>query len=773
MKIPISRWVLPDPVVVSERLFDAVGKSSFLAELLFRRGITAPNTAMLFLDPEKYNPASPEELPDLEKTVHLIESAIQNHQRIGVWGDFDVDGQTATAILVSTIRDKGADVIFHLPIRGRESHGISLPHLKDFLSQGVQLIITCDTGISAWEAAEFAHSAHVQMIITDHHLLPEKLPNADAIINPQRLPGTHPLSTLSGAGVAYELAIALFNQNPSPERVLRLRDLAALGLVADQATLRADTRYLVQKGIQELHKSERLALKEMLKLLEINPMNISEEHIGFYLAPRLNALGRLGDANPAVDFLLSIDPIFIHEFALQLESLNQERKMLSDQVFRAANAQITSSREIQDAPLFVLNHPAWPNGILGIVASQLVGIYNKPVILLSTSESGFAQGSARSIEGIDITETIASQEKYLISFGGHPMAAGLAMHTGDIPGFQKGIVRFLAEKQKSKPAEKVLQIDSFLNFSDINLELVEVIEKLAPFGAGNPNPVMVARSLVIKSNQFIGKSKEHRLLEVEDQTGKSQKVIWWKSSEAFLPEGLFDLAFTLRSSNYQGQISPQVEWVEARLQEGDQITIQPQLNFQVEDYRNTTDQISIIQKLLFQGTNEFYWAGEMNSQIVVPQGRPGYSKKGIILSTIPPNRDELLSIIGQNLPETVFLFGIAPSPPDQMHPFLEYLGGLIKFVIREKNGLVKCSQLELLTAQPRATLLVSLTWFAAHGDIQFQFMENGEISLTAPGIWDSGNLEKTEKELINLLNETRAFRSYYLRADLGILLQNN
>jgi single-stranded-DNA-specific exonuclease len=763
---------MPEPIVVSEKLFISAGESSFLAELLFRRGITDPKIARAFLDPDIYTPAPPEELPDLTKSVQIIQYAIQNRQRIGVWGDFDVDGQTATTILVSALRDLGADVLYHIPVRGKESHGISIPYLKDFLNQEVKLLITCDTGISATEAAEFAHSADVQMIITDHHLLPEKLPKADAIINPKRLPNDHPISTLSGAGVAYELASTLLSQSSNSKKISSIKDLVVMGLIADQAILISDTRYLVQEGIKELRRSERLAIKEMLKILEINQMNISEEHIGFYLAPRLNALGRLADANPAVEFLLSEDPNFTREFAHKLEELNQERKMLSDQVFQAVNAQVTTSREIQDAPLIILKHPAWPNGVVGIVASQLVEIYNKPVILLSTNESGLAQGSARSIEGIDITQAIASQKEHLISFGGHAMAAGMAIKIDELPSFEKGIGRFVAEKQKGKPVEKILTIDSFLQLTDINLELVNTIEKLSPFGVGNPNPILVSKSLVVKSNQLIGKLKEHRLIEIEDQSGKTQKVFWWKSGEASIPEGLFDLALTLRSSNYQGQISPQVEWIEAHPAEVRPITLQPKLKFQVEDHRNASDSISIIQGLFSKGPNEIYWAGRKDPRIDLPQYEPGQPKKGLILATIPPTRGELLRIVEQNMPETIFLFGILPSPPDQMQPFLEYLGGLIKFVIREKNGVVKLNQFEFLTGQTSTTVVAGLKWLAAHGDIGLSFIENEEIKLKSPGIWDPVKLEKVERELIGLLNETRAFRSYYLRADPGSLLQN-
>jgi hypothetical protein len=249
--------------------------------------------------------------------------------------------------------------------------------------------------------------------------------------------------------------------------------------------------------------------------------------------------------------------------------------------------------------------------------------------------------------------------------------------------------------------------------------------------------------------------------------------LWWKSGETSLPEGLFDLAFTLRSSNYQGQISPQVEWIEAHPAEVGKISVESKLKYEVIDYRNASDPIPLLQELLSQGTNDLYWAGRKDPQIDLPQPESSYNKKGLILATIPPNRSELLGIISQNEPSTVILFGINPFPPDQMQPFLEYLVGLIKFAIRSNNGIIKLPLFELLTAQSETTLLSGLNWLAAHGDILFQFKEKEEIKVTSPGQWDSLKLEKVEKELIMLLNESRAFRSYYLRADISSLLQSN
>jgi single-stranded-DNA-specific exonuclease len=768
-----SHWHLPESITVPEALYEVVGNNSFLAELLFRRGITDPAAARSFLDPKLYKPASPGELPDLEKAVELITSFIQNHSLIGVWGDFDVDGQTATTILVSVVRCLGGSVVYHIPVRGRESHGVSLPYLKEFLAHGVKLLITCDTGINASEAVDFAHSVSVPVIITDHHLLPEVLPRADAIVNPRLLIEKHPLASLSGAGVAFKLAEALMDRFSIHEKNLPLGDLVALGLIADQVQLKGDARYLVQQGIKELQKSARLAILEMLTLLEIQQGNISEEHIGFYLAPRLNALGRLADANLAVEFLQSTNPKYVHDFAHNLEILNQKRKLLSDQVFQAAHTQISASRELQDESVIILDHPSWPEGVLGIVASQLVETYNRPIILLTSGETGILKGSARSIEGIDITRAIASHKAHLLSYGGHPMAAGLSLKANNLVSFQKGINRFIQDQYRHQVFNKILDIDYFLQISDIKYSLADQIEKLAPFGVGNPNPVMVARSLVVNSSQTIGKTSEHRSVVVEDQTAYKQKIVWWKGAEQPLPEGLFDLAFSIRSTNYQGQMSLQVEWIDAHPAERQPATLPSHLKFQVEDYRNNPEFMGIINRLIREGKSEVIWEGRKNPEIQSSSQGSKVKRDNLILATIPPNRQKMMDSIHLFDPRKVFLFGINPYPPDQTHRFLEYCAGLLKFGIRQKMGEMEISGLERLTGQSQSTILAGLEWFSAHGDIQFLILPGGKIKLASPGQMDSLKLEIMEKKLTSLLNETRAFRSYYLRTEIENLFMDN
>jgi len=329
-----KRWIDPVPINVPEALREAVGGHPLVAEILARRGIRTREAAQGFLNPDCYTPVSPSGLPDMDSAVARLRSAIRIHEPICVWGDFDVDGQTSTALLVSALRDLGGNVDYHIPNRASEGHGINLLNLKRIIDAGAKLIVTCDTGISAHEAVDYANSRGIDVVITDHHNLPPDLPNACAVIDPKRLPDDHPLRELPGVGVAYKLIEALKGDSPT------LLDLVALGIVADVALQVRDTRYLLQRGLAAMRNTQRLGLQAMIELAEIDPARINEEQIGFALAPRLNALGRLEDANLAVELLTTHDLERARILAQRLEGLNAQRKLLTEQVFGAAQAQI-------------------------------------------------------------------------------------------------------------------------------------------------------------------------------------------------------------------------------------------------------------------------------------------------------------------------------------------------------------------------------------------------------------------------------------------------
>ena len=427
----MTRWIDPQPAALGA--LSSLGLPPLVERILLARGIADVEAARRFLHPDA---AATTPYPGIQPLVDRVQRAIRDGQSICVWGDFDVDGQTSTAVLVQALQLLGARVSFHVPVRSTEGHGVHIPTLQRILDGGAQLVITCDTGITAHEAVAYARDRGVDVLITDHHDLGETLPDAHAIIDPKMLPPGHPLADLAGVGVAYKLAEALLQSqdlDPAP-----LLDLVAMGLVADLAMLKAETRLLTQRGILGLRKTERLGLRLLAEQAGAQLDGLTEETIGFALAPRLNALGRLGDANAAVDLMLTQDEVRGRVLALQLEGLNTQRRLLTAQVYRAAEEQLVADPALLRQPILLLEQPSWPGGVLGIVASRLVERYRKPALLLSRGADDVWRGSARSIEGLHITQAIAANREKLLGFGGHPMAAGLSIHDENLPDFRRG-----------------------------------------------------------------------------------------------------------------------------------------------------------------------------------------------------------------------------------------------------------------------------------------------------------------------------------------------
>jgi single-stranded-DNA-specific exonuclease len=775
----MTRWLDPAPVNVPASFAD-LNLHPLIAQTLVRRGITTPEAVGAFLHPDSL-PSPP--YPNIQSAVERIDLAMRNNESVCVWGDFDVDGQTSTALLVQTLQAIGANVTYHIPIRGVSSHGVHLPELTEIITRGAKLILTCDTGITANEEVEYAKSQGVDFIITDHHDLGETLPKAVAIINPKLLPKDHPLTNLAGVGVAYKLAEALFDRGrqtmdngssvvsrPSSEDLL---DLVALGLIADVALLKGETRALAQKGIQALRNTNRLGLKIIAEFSNTKLETLTEEQIGFVFAPRLNALGRLSDANPAVELLLTQDPARARVLAAQIEGLNAQRKLLTSQVYEAAEAQLSENPDLLTEPVIVLSHPNWPGGVVGIVANKLVDRYHKPALLLNESDDGIMRGSARSIEGLHITEAIAANKDLLRSFGGHPMAAGLSLSMENLSAFRKGLGKAV-EKQlgESVHEEPTLQIDAWLSLNEINFELANALESLSPFGAGNPPLVLASRGVQLKSVSTIGRAKEHVRLNLEDDSGDRQSVTWWGGGEE-LPNlstsiggNKFDIAYSLRASTYRGQKQLTLQFEEFRVTEEKAIEVKLR-KIEVIDYR--LESVSSLEKLREQAPAlQIYAEGEDRKRLNGVDRYNLSSSKELAFYTTPASLTELRAIMDKAKPQKVYLFSVLP-PEDpsatlrasKSDEFLTRLTGMTKFVINQRNGKTSIQELCTATAHREATIRFGLEWLAAGGHIAIQ-NENDEYQLSAGNGKGDPYLQKELYIAVKgLLEETAAYRKYF------------
>ena len=755
-------WLEPTPNSMPPALGQTVGGHPLVAQVLARRGMVDVDRARAFLDPALYVPASPFDLPGMDRAVERIQQAVRAGQRIAVWGDFDVDGQTATTVLVQTLVTLKADVTFHIPVRAEEGHGVNLPWLQRLIDQGAQLVVTCDTGIDAHEAVDYARQRNVDLVITDHHDLPAALPAASAVVNPKLLPAGHALGTLPGVGVAYKLAEALLPDASEHQ------DLVALGVVADVAVQTGDARYLLQRGLERLRQTDRLGLQALLQLADVNPAWLNEEHIGFELGPRLNALGRLGDANLAVEFLTTKDPQRARVLATMLEGLNAERKRLTDQIFQGALAQIERDPSLLEHAALVLAHPAWPAGVIGIVASRLAERFHRPVVLLAAPPGQLARGSARSVEGCKISQAIAAHGNLLASFGGHPMAAGLSIDPERIPEFRRKLSRSVALQLAHAGTEPTLLIDGRLPLSEISLDLVADLERLAPFGPGNPRLVLFSPDHALVAERTIGRYSEHRLLTVEDETGARQSAVWWQGAGWPLPEGRFDLAYTARASTWRGQRSVQVEWMDFRPVPDGVIFVQP-ARPNIVDHRRAPQPLTALEQLRKQAGVVVWAEGEAKGQ-VGGQDRGALAPAAILaIWTIPPGRAELQTALNQVKPKEVVLFGVDPGM-DSIERFLQRLAGLSKHALRSGDGVVNVQRLAAATGQRAAAVRAGLRWLVSRGHMQFMAEEDDDIRLAAGDGLSSPDLPAVTAQLRDLLAESAAFRRYFSQADAEVLL---
>ncbi|HVU12126.1 MAG TPA: single-stranded-DNA-specific exonuclease RecJ [Phototrophicaceae bacterium] len=744
-----TRWLDPIPIDVPDDLRAGVGGHPLIAETLAQRGIVTSEAARAFLDLTVYRPANPFDLPGMAHAIERVRWAIRQREPICVWGDFDVDGQTSTTLLYSALRDLGAQVDYHIPNRRGEGHGVNLPVLERLIDAGAKLIVTCDTGVVAHEAVDYANSREIDVVITDHHHLPPSLPRAYAVVNPQRLAADHPLHELPGVGVAYKLIEALSGD------LAPLLDLVALGIVADVATQTGDTRYLLQRGLQALRSTERLGLQALIELAELDPAYLTEEHVAFTLAPRLNALGRLDDASFAVELLTTHDLERARILAQRLEGLNAQRKLLVEQVYGAAQAQIEQNTSLLESNVLILGHPQWHAGVLGIVATRLVEQYHRPVILLVTSPGENAHGSARSVAGVDITAALTANANLLTSFGGHALAAGLSLPADHISALRRGLSRVIT----LPTTETTLQIDHYLELSDITPEFVADLERLAPFGAGNPPPIFAARDLTIRSHSAVGRGDEHHRVTVQDQQGNKQQVIWWRSGS--LPAGRFDLAFTVRAVNDQGEPKPQIEWIDARPAQGAIWVSAPTL--QIVDYRAASDPQAKLRSL----TNVLVWR-EADSSVEGSTRSDLAPSQALAIWTIPPSSAELHEAIQRVDPAVIYLFA-ADSSLDTLPAFANRLAGLVKYALANRGGQFTLAALAAATTQREITVRTGLEWLVARGQITFV-----SASTLAQGSGQpSPDLARITDRLNALLRETAAYRAFYRRADSARLLAND
>ena len=758
-------WLLPSDLTAPPDLRAAVGGHPLVADILARRGYTDPAAALAFLDPDRYRPAPPTDLPDLEKAAARLMDAIQRGERVLVWGDFDVDGQTATALLVDALRGLGGQVAYHVPHRLKHGHGVQTPVLVNYLRDGIQVVVTCDTGVAEHEAAEAALINGVDFLITDHHALPPTLPEAPAVVNPQRLPEGHPLRDLPGVGVAFLLAQALYDLAGRSAEAAQLLDLVALGIVADVATQRLDTRYLLQRGLQRLRIPQRPGLQAIFRAAQVDPSNLSADLIGYQVGPRLNALGRLDDAAAAIELLTTRDLLLADQIAAQLEVLNHQRKQIEDQIYGAAQAEIAKDPSLLNFDALVLAGQRWHPGVIGIVAARLVEQYQRPVVLLSTQPGQPARGSARSVPGVDIGACIAACGDILAGHGGHPGAAGLSLDADLIPQLRRRLSHAVRETRDPNVASGQ-PVDGILPLGQMGLELAQELNRLAPFGAGNPPIVLMAPHVHLVSHAAFGLDHRHRRLTVEDASGQRQVITWWRGTEHPLPGDVFDLLVIPRVNDYRGRLALQLEWVDSRPIPG--VTVEPGARWKVVDLRTEADPLAALRPV----EGYLVWAEGIApenvpfdaAQVCTRDAPP--ESPALVIWTVPPGPQEVEQMLAETRARTVYVIA-RHVPADAPSAFLRRLAGLVKYALHAYQEEVSVVKLAAATAQREFTVRLGLDWLVARGQIAVEWLDSERLQLReGDGTTNEPALEPLQNSIQALLAESAAFRAYFQRANL-------
>ncbi|ABO49270.1 exonuclease RecJ [Desulforamulus reducens MI-1] len=550
----------PNPALQQILSFE-LGISKIFAQLLINRGIYTVDQARAFLGSELDKMFSPWLMQDMKKAVERILGARDKGEQILVYGDYDVDGITGTTVLVLALRRLGCKADYFIPHRLEEGYGLNKVALERAVERGVSLVVTVDCGISGAEEVEVAKALGLEVVITDHHEPPVQLPAAVAILDPKRSGCSYPFKELAGVGVALKLIQGLFEQAGLSQRNWEeYLDLVCLGTVADIVPLQGENRILVKHGLPQISNSKRPGLQALIKVSGIKAEVLGTRELGFGLAPRLNAAGRMGDAGLGVELLLAEDLLVAEEMAEELDRGNHERQQVESKVLSEALALLETDSEISQGKVLVLASENWHPGVIGIVASRLVDRFYRPVFMISLEE-GKGKGSARSIPGFNLYQAMVSCQDHLEQFGGHAMAAGFSIHVDKINEFRKTINAMAEEFLSEEHLTPNLDLDALINLNDLSMDTVQELNQLSPLGHCNPGPILGCCQATVINCREVGKNGGHLKMRVrEDHTvldGIGFNLASY--SEMLAANDTVDMAFIPSINVWNGRTSVQLE----------------------------------------------------------------------------------------------------------------------------------------------------------------------------------------------------------------------
>ncbi|MBQ7042034.1 MAG: single-stranded-DNA-specific exonuclease RecJ [Muribaculaceae bacterium] len=561
----ISKWNYL-PLTTEEQQLETELAKKFancppISELLVQRGITSEEEAEKFFHPSLKDMHDPFLMPDMDKAVNRLNQAMGLKEKILVYGDYDVDGTTAVALVYKYLQNFYSNIDYYIPTRYDEGYGISKRSIDEAVENGVKLVIILDCGIKAIEEIKYAKEKGIDFIICDHHVPDDELPPAVAILNPKLEGSTYPCPHLSGCGVGYKFMQAFAMSNDIAYNDLEaMLDLVAVSIAADIVPMVDENRIMTYHGLRRLNTNPNMGLRAIIKICQLTNKEITISDVIFKIGPRINASGRMQSGREAVELLVARDIADAYEKGKNIDQYNQDRKELDKRITEEANAILEARGEMNsDKKSIVIYNKDWHKGIIGIVASRLTELYYKPSIVL-TLANGLATGSSRSVQGFDIYKAVESARDLLENFGGHPYAVGLSLKEENIPEFTRRFEEYVAANIQPYQLTPQIDIDAYLSFAEITPDFIALLKRFNPFGPGNNKPVFCTKGVVdFGTSKLVGRQLEHIKLElIDDSSGKVMNGIAFNMAEHFEHihnKKPFDICFTIEENKHQNAIS--------------------------------------------------------------------------------------------------------------------------------------------------------------------------------------------------------------------------
>ncbi len=738
MKIEVN--IVNENINIPKDILEAVDGDQLIARIFFNRGYKDPGTIRQMLDDSCYRPTELYEFPNMDRAVERIKRSIESKELIAVYGDYDVDGVTSTATLVECLRFYTESVIYHVPDRFTEGYGMNEQVIRSLALKGVSLIITCDCGISNINEITAAKDLGMDVIITDHHNLPDVLPPSEIILNPKLLGQGHKAVNISGCGMAWFLCAGLLRKYGEEERADGFLDLLAMSLIADVVSLNGENRYLLKKALPMLFNTKRTGLRALFSIIEKDAKLDNEESVAFQIAPRINAAGRMESARLPVEMLLCSDYKEALNMASKVDMLNQERKRVQQDIIKQATDMVVDKKK--NKTVLVLFGESWHHGIIGIAAGKICETYRKPAILLSLKEDGVTiVGSARSTDDINIYDLIKMCSGKLLKFGGHSKAAGLSLKRENLEDFTNEIEAAAERLYYIKDTVKV-DVDWSLDFEYIDEELYKKLSSAGPYGEGFEPPVFVTRKATVTSDRKT--EKNHHIMVLTDESNKRIAAVKWFGENFSYQGGIYDIIYRIGRNTYKGNTELQLTVEHIMETDGT-----PKKAFEglITDERGKSPELiaehfkdgvffyeGLNSKCSIKNTiNRFSLISTLNVEEPMDKDLGSHSDKGfikrggeLVFLSVPVNSQIFREVVSFVNPKHV-LVNFSIIPDYSFKGFITDLLGILKYVISNDAGLVHLEQLSMRLCIEEEVVVAAVKYLKAAGKIEFELDENGMI----------------------------------------------